>query len=90
MEQESVTQAPMEQYQLKLVKYMAQKLLREMYCVPEPVDPHVSTTVPVTYLTVYPELIEALSSIEDDFISPLTEEERKIAINYCPKTSSMK
>ncbi|PVU93875.1 hypothetical protein BB561_002973 [Smittium simulii] len=41
-------------------------------------------------LTVYPELIEALPSIEEDFFrSPLTDEERKSALYSCPKTSSM-
>ncbi|OMJ13407.1 hypothetical protein AYI70_g8509 [Smittium culicis] len=44
----------------------------------------------VSDLTVHPELIEALSSIEENFSrSPLTEEERKIAINSCPRTSSI-
>ncbi|OMJ29093.1 hypothetical protein AYI69_g1407 [Smittium culicis] len=35
-------------------------------------------------------LTEALPSIEEDFFrTPLTEEERKIAVHSCPKTSSM-
>ncbi|OMJ28196.1 hypothetical protein AYI69_g2339 [Smittium culicis] len=90
MEQEAVTQAPMEQDQLKLLTDLVQQLLRERNNAREPEDPHVTTRIPVTDLTVYPELIEALLSIEEDFLrSPLTEEERKIAINSCPKTSSM-
>ncbi|OMJ15638.1 hypothetical protein AYI70_g7139 [Smittium culicis] len=40
-------------------------------------------------LTAYPELTEALSSIEEGFLrSPLTEEKRKITIHFCPRTSS--
>ncbi|OMJ14338.1 hypothetical protein AYI69_g8640 [Smittium culicis] len=48
------------------------------------------TRIPVTDLTAYPELTEVLPSIEEDFFrSPLTEEERKIAIHSCLRTSSM-
>ncbi|OMJ13777.1 hypothetical protein AYI69_g8856 [Smittium culicis] len=69
---------------------MVQLLLRERERNAETEDSYVTTRIPVTDLTVYPELIEALPSIEEDFFrTPLTEEERKIAIHSCPKTSSM-
>ncbi|OMJ27954.1 hypothetical protein AYI69_g2585, partial [Smittium culicis] len=72
MEQQAETQATMSQDQLKILTDMVQQLLRERE---------------LTDLTVYPELIEALPSIEEDFFrTPLTEEERKIAIHSCPKT----
>ncbi|OLY80301.1 hypothetical protein AYI68_g5603 [Smittium mucronatum] len=54
-------------------------------------DPYVTASISVTNLTVYPKLTNAHPSIEEDFFgSPLTEEERKIAIHSCPRTSSMK
>ncbi|PVU91486.1 hypothetical protein BB561_004380 [Smittium simulii] len=52
-------------------------------------NPYTTTRIPVTVLFVYPKLIEALLSIEEDFFKfPLTKEKRKITIYYCPKTSS--
>ncbi|OMJ24123.1 hypothetical protein AYI69_g4742 [Smittium culicis] len=46
--------------------------------------------MPLTDLDVYPELIEALPSIEDDFFrTPLTEEERKETIQSFLRSSSM-
>ncbi|OMJ13063.1 hypothetical protein AYI70_g8741, partial [Smittium culicis] len=46
--------------------------------------------IPVSDFSVYLELTGALPSIEEDFFrTPLTEEEREIAIHSCPKTSSM-
>ncbi|OMJ19676.1 hypothetical protein AYI69_g6528 [Smittium culicis] len=55
-----------------------------------PEDPFISTRIPITDLAVYPELIEALPSIEDDFFrTPLSEEERKEAIHSIPRSSSM-
>ncbi|PVU89438.1 hypothetical protein BB561_005353 [Smittium simulii] len=66
------------------------QLLRERGSQEEPEDPHVLTRISVTDLTAYPELIEALPSIEEDFFrSPLTDEERKSALYSCPKNSSM-
>ncbi|OMJ27643.1 hypothetical protein AYI69_g2910 [Smittium culicis] len=89
MEQETVTQAPMEQDQLNMSKDMVHQLLRERNSKPEPEDLNVTTRAQGTDLTVYQELTEVLPSIEEDFRSPLTEEERKIAINSCPRTSSI-
>ncbi|OMJ18750.1 hypothetical protein AYI69_g6884 [Smittium culicis] len=52
-------------------------------------DPYVTTRIPLTDLAVYPELIEAFPSIEEDFFrTPLTEE-RKESARSCPKSSSM-
>ncbi|OMJ18514.1 hypothetical protein AYI69_g6982 [Smittium culicis] len=46
--------------------------------------------ISITNLTVYPELIQALPSIEDDFFrATLSEEERKEAIHSFPRSSSM-
>ncbi|OLY81271.1 hypothetical protein AYI68_g4626 [Smittium mucronatum] len=65
-------------------------LVRERYPEGEPLDPFVSSRIPVTNLAVYPEPSEALPSIEEDFFrSPLNEEKRKINIYSCPRTSSM-
>ncbi|OMJ19946.1 hypothetical protein AYI70_g4415 [Smittium culicis] len=90
MEQKAETQATVGQDQLKILTDMVQQLLRERERNAETEDPYVTTRIPVTDLTVYPELTEALPSIEEDFFrTPLTEEERKIAIHSCPKTSSM-
>ncbi|OMJ13724.1 hypothetical protein AYI69_g8871, partial [Smittium culicis] len=56
----------------------------------EPEDRFVVTRPPTTDLTVYPELFNALPSIEEDFFRiPLTEDERKDAIYSCPRSSSM-
>ncbi|PVU87545.1 hypothetical protein BB561_006295, partial [Smittium simulii] len=78
---------------LNHIKELTEKvnqLLRERGSQEEPEDPHVTTRIPVTDLTAYPELIEALPSIEEDFFrSPLTDEERKNALYSCPKNSSM-
>ncbi|PVU89976.1 hypothetical protein BB561_005094 [Smittium simulii] len=53
-------------------------------------DFHVTARIPVTDLTVYPEYIEALPCIEEDFFrSLLTVKKRKNALYFCPKTSSM-
>ncbi|OMJ24706.1 hypothetical protein AYI70_g1395, partial [Smittium culicis] len=69
---------------------MVQQLFRERNREQKPEDPHVTTRIPVTDLTSYPALTEALPSIEEDFFrSPLTEGERKIAIHSCSRTSSM-
>ncbi|OMJ07797.1 hypothetical protein AYI69_g11320 [Smittium culicis] len=84
------TQEPMSQEQLMMLTEMVQQLFRERNREQEPEDPHVTIRIPVTDLTSYPALTEALLSIEEGFFrSPLTEEERKIAIHSCPKTSSM-
>ncbi|PVU89341.1 hypothetical protein BB561_005414 [Smittium simulii] len=56
----------------------------------KPEVPHVTAQIPVIDLNVYPELIEALPSIEEDFFgSPLTDKERKNALYSCYKNSSM-
>ncbi|OMJ19138.1 hypothetical protein AYI70_g4922 [Smittium culicis] len=84
------TQAPMSQEQLIMLIEMVQQLFRERNREQEPEDPHVKTRISVTDLTSCPALTEALPSIEEDFFrSPLTEEERKIAVHSCPRTSSM-
>ncbi|OMJ28244.1 hypothetical protein AYI69_g2285 [Smittium culicis] len=84
------TQAPMSQEQIMMLTEMVQQLFRERNREQEPEDPHVTTRISVTDLTSYPALTEALPSIEEDFFrSPLIEEERKIDIYSCPKTSSM-
>ncbi|OMJ18633.1 hypothetical protein AYI69_g6930 [Smittium culicis] len=84
------TQAPMSQEQLMMLTEMVQQLFREINREQEPEDPHVTTRIPVTDLTSYPALTEALPSIEEDFFrSPLTEEERKIAIHSCPKATDI-
>ncbi|OMJ07543.1 hypothetical protein AYI69_g11429 [Smittium culicis] len=65
---------------------MSMELLRERKRTTEPEDLYVTTRIPSTDFTVYPELIIALSSIEEEFIcTMLTEEERKEAIHLCPK-----
>ncbi|OMJ16779.1 hypothetical protein AYI70_g6387 [Smittium culicis] len=73
MEQVTETQAPASQDQIKVLSELIQQLLRER-----------------ENLSVYSELTKALPSIEE-YISRtlLTEEERKIEIHSCPKTSSM-
>ncbi|OMJ19910.1 hypothetical protein AYI70_g4434 [Smittium culicis] len=69
---------------------MVKQLLRERKQNSEPEDPFISTRIPITDLAVYPELIEALPSMEDDFFrTPLSEEERKEAIHSCPRSDSM-
>ncbi|OMJ14369.1 hypothetical protein AYI69_g8627, partial [Smittium culicis] len=84
------TQAPGSQDQVKELAELVQQLLREKERNQEPEDPYITTRIPVKDLTEYPELTEALPLIEEDFLrSPLTEEERKIAIHSCPRTSSM-
>ncbi|OMJ10264.1 hypothetical protein AYI69_g10315 [Smittium culicis] len=56
----------------------------------EEVDVFVTARAPETDFQVYPELIEALQSIEEDFFhTPLMEEERNDAIHACLKSSSM-
>ncbi|OMJ26403.1 hypothetical protein AYI70_g185 [Smittium culicis] len=66
------------------------QLLRERERTAETEDPYETKRIPVTGLTVYPELTEALPSIEEDFFrTPLTKEERKITIHFFPKTNSM-
>ncbi|OMJ20737.1 hypothetical protein AYI69_g6095 [Smittium culicis] len=90
MEQIAETQAPASQDQVKVLTELVQQLVREKERNPKPEDPYVTTRIPVTDLTAFPELTEALPLIEEDFFrSPLTEEERKIAIHSCPRTSSM-
>ncbi|PWA00985.1 hypothetical protein BB558_002942 [Smittium angustum] len=53
-------------------------------------DQHITTRIPITDLNVYPELFEALPSIEEDFFrTPMTEEEKNEAIYTCPRTIAM-
>ncbi|OMJ18480.1 hypothetical protein AYI70_g5335 [Smittium culicis] len=90
MEQIAEIQAPASQDQVKVLTELVQQLLRKNEKNQEPEDPYVTTRAPVTDLKACPELTEALPSIEEDFfLSPLTEEERKISIHSCPRTSSM-
>ncbi|OMJ16545.1 hypothetical protein AYI70_g6525 [Smittium culicis] len=57
----------------------------------EPKDPYFTTRIPLTDLAVYLEQIEALPSIEENFLRiPLTEEERKEPIHSFPRSSLMK
>ncbi|OMJ12839.1 hypothetical protein AYI69_g9248 [Smittium culicis] len=90
MEQIAETQAPAIQNQVKVLNELVQQLLRENERNQEPENPYVTTRIPVTDLTDYSELTEALPSIEEYFFhSPITEQERKITIHFCPRTSSM-
>ncbi|OMJ16708.1 hypothetical protein AYI69_g7723 [Smittium culicis] len=64
--------------------------LMQLMPVEEPEDRFVVTRPPTTDLSVYPELVNALPSIEQDFFcTPLTEDELKDAIYSCPRSSSM-
>ncbi|OMJ09388.1 hypothetical protein AYI69_g10686 [Smittium culicis] len=67
------------------------QLFLEKALLQEPEDPFVATRITETDLTVYPELIEALPSIEEEFFRTLlTEEESKNAIYSCPRTAVKK
>ncbi|OMJ25483.1 hypothetical protein AYI69_g4278 [Smittium culicis] len=78
------------QDQANVLTELIQQLLGENKLNLEPEDLYFTKIIPVTHLTAYPGLIEALSSIRKYFYcSPLTEEERKIAILSFPKTSSI-
>ncbi|OLY81492.1 hypothetical protein AYI68_g4389 [Smittium mucronatum] len=58
------------------------KFLREKYTQIVDEDLFVTKKAPKADLHVYPEFIEALSSVEDDFFrTPLKEEERKHALD---------
>ncbi|OMJ30032.1 hypothetical protein AYI69_g436 [Smittium culicis] len=90
MDHQDINQIPMSQDQVKELTDMVKELLRDKERNAEPEDPYVTTRIPLTDLAVYPELIEALPSIEEDFFrTPLTEEERKEAIHSCTRSSSM-
>ncbi|OMJ19927.1 hypothetical protein AYI69_g6423 [Smittium culicis] len=90
MDHEGINQVPVSQEQVKELTEMVRELLKERELNIEPEDPYVTTRIPLTDLAVYPELTEALPSIEEDFYrTPLTEEERKEVIHSCPKSSSM-
>ncbi|OMJ14918.1 hypothetical protein AYI70_g7600 [Smittium culicis] len=87
MNQEDISKISVNQEQFNEIAEMFKQLLRERQQNAEPEDPFISTRIPITDLAVYPELIEALPSIEDDFFrAPLSEEERKEAIHSCPRT----
>ncbi|OMJ28349.1 hypothetical protein AYI69_g2179 [Smittium culicis] len=90
MDEEDINQVLVSQEQVKELTEMVRELLRERERNTEPEDPYVTKKTPLTNLTVYPELIEALPSIEEDFFrTPLTEIEKKEEIHSCPKSSSM-
>ncbi|OMJ27714.1 hypothetical protein AYI69_g2844 [Smittium culicis] len=74
------------------IQELSDKFDRMMQLMPveELEDLFVVTRPPTTDLSVYPELVIALPSIEEDFFrTPLTEDERKDAIYSCLKSSSM-
>ncbi|OMJ28624.1 hypothetical protein AYI69_g1896 [Smittium culicis] len=90
MEQLAETQVYTSQDQVRVLCKLVKQLLREIERKQDPENPYFSTRIPTTDLTAYPQLTEELPSIEEDFLrSPLTEEERKIAIHSCSRTSSM-
>ncbi|OMJ30092.1 hypothetical protein AYI69_g382 [Smittium culicis] len=89
MDQLAETQVPASQGQVRVLTELVQQLLRERDSKQEPEDPYVSKSIPITGLSLHPELTEALPSIEENFFrTPLAEEERKIAIHFCTKISS--
>ncbi|PVU89719.1 hypothetical protein BB561_005190 [Smittium simulii] len=72
--------------QIKRLTDKGDQLLRERGFQEELEDPYVITQLQLTYLTTYPELIEALPLIEEDFFrSPLTEEKHKNTIKRSKK-----
>ncbi|OMJ09723.1 hypothetical protein AYI70_g10769, partial [Smittium culicis] len=90
MDQEDTNQVPISQETVKKLAEMVRKLLNEKERNSKPEDPDVTTRAPLTQFPVYPELIEALPSIEGDFFgTPLTEKEWKEAIDSCHRSSSM-
>ncbi|OLY78763.1 hypothetical protein AYI68_g7181, partial [Smittium mucronatum] len=69
---------------------LVRQLMREREPQLKEEDLFVNPRIPVTELSVYTELSEALPSIEEDFFrTHLSEEDRKPALYTCPKTSSM-
>ncbi|OLY79810.1 hypothetical protein AYI68_g6110 [Smittium mucronatum] len=67
------------------------QLMREREPQLEEEDPFVTPRIPITELSVYAELSEALSSTDEDFFrTPQSDEDRKTALYTCPKTCSMK
>ncbi|PVU86283.1 hypothetical protein BB561_006756, partial [Smittium simulii] len=55
------------------------------------VDAHISEYPRFRILEAYPELIEAIPSLEDDFYrSPFSEQEKRLILYSCPKNSAMK
>ncbi|OMJ22789.1 hypothetical protein AYI69_g5261 [Smittium culicis] len=78
MNQECIKQVPISQDQVKMLTEIVRELLLERERNAEPEDPYFTTRIPHTDLAVYPELIEVLSSIEEDFFrTPLTKKEIK-------------
>ncbi|OMJ29313.1 hypothetical protein AYI69_g1189 [Smittium culicis] len=83
MDQEGINQVPVSQDQVKELTEMVRELLRERERNIEPEEPYVTTRIPLTYLAVYPELFEALPSIEEDFFrTPLTEKRKEAIHSY--------
>ncbi|OMJ19618.1 hypothetical protein AYI69_g6555, partial [Smittium culicis] len=90
MNQKAINQISVNQEQFNELSEMFKQLLREIQHSAEPDDPFISTRIPITDLAVYPELNEALPSIEEDFYrTKLSEEEKKEAIHSCHRCSSM-
>ncbi|OLY78650.1 hypothetical protein AYI68_g7298 [Smittium mucronatum] len=82
MERENESQTKSIQEQIKTLTKMVNQTLREKDLTADLQDPYFTERIPVTDLTVYPELTNSLPSIEEDFLRPqLTEEERKLAIH---------
>ncbi|OMJ30109.1 hypothetical protein AYI69_g359 [Smittium culicis] len=67
IDHQDIKQISMSQDQFKELTEMVKELLRDKERNAEPEDPYVTTRIPLTDLTIYPELIEALTSIEEDF-----------------------
>ncbi|OMJ18040.1 hypothetical protein AYI70_g5596 [Smittium culicis] len=90
MDQEDNNQVPVIQETVNELTEMVIKLLNEKERNPEPEDPYVATRVPFTDLVVYPELIEALPSIEEELLrTPISEAEKKKAFHLCPRNGSI-
>ncbi|OMJ21599.1 hypothetical protein AYI70_g3394 [Smittium culicis] len=88
MDQETVTQAPMEQDQLHLFTDTFQQLLRIRNSDPKLEDLLVTTIVPVTDLSVYPEQKKAPPSLEDDFFTSSFGNTMRVLLFYVPETVS--
>ncbi|OLY79236.1 hypothetical protein AYI68_g6696 [Smittium mucronatum] len=70
---------------------LVRHLMREREPQIEEEDPFVTPRIPITELSVYAELSEALPSTDEDFFrTPLSDENRKTALYTCSKTCSMK
>ncbi|OMJ24032.1 hypothetical protein AYI70_g1862 [Smittium culicis] len=89
MIEQGINQVPVYQNQIKKLTEIVRELLREREGNKKPKDPYLTTRIPLKGFLVYPELFEALRSIEEDFFRTLlTDEERKEAIHSCTKKGS--